>query len=111
MAVKKTSVETEEKKKDVVKDAGATKVKTVEEPASFCVYIGPSIRGVIQTNTIYEGSKKETETKLADEIGKYPLIKRLIVTDKSLAEDRIKVKTAGSPLNQYFKKLASGNMN
>lgn len=111
MAVKKTSAEAEVKKKVVVKDAGAPQIETVEEPVSFCVYIGPSIKGVIQTNTIYGGTKKEVEIQLADEIKRYPLIAKLIVTDKSLAEDRIRAKTAGNPLNMYFKKLASGNMN
>jgi len=108
MAVKKT---TTEEKKDVVKEAETPKVKTKGEPASFCVYIGPSIRGVIQGSTIYEGTKEETVKKLADAIEKYPLIKNLIVTDKTLAEDRIKVKTAGSPLNKYYKQVTSSNMN
>ena len=51
----------------------------------------------------------EVEKYLANAIKKYPLISNLIVTDKTLAEDRIKVKTAGNLLNVYYKKLLSGN--
>ncbi len=108
MAVKKPSAEAEEKKKDVEQEAEVMANKAIEEQASFCAYIGPSIKGVIQGNTIYRGTRKETEERLADEIKRYPLIAKLITTDKSLAEDRIKVKTAGNLLNVYYTKLASG---
>jgi hypothetical protein len=36
------------------------------------------------------------------------LIAKLISTDKTIAEDRVKVKTAGNLLNVYYKKLANG---
>lgn len=112
MAVKKASEPKEKpKKQDDVLDAGFIDKEKVKDPVSFCVYIGPSIRGVIQNGTIVHGSRADVEKSLASGIEKYPLIAKLIVTDLTLAEDRIKVKTAGNMLNVYYKKLASGNLN
>lgn len=91
---------------DETNDAGVP--ENVREPASFCVYIGPSIRGVIQSGTIYSGSLEETLKFLSPAIEKYPLIAKLISTDKTIAEDRVKVKTAGNLLNVYYKKLSTG---
>lgn len=122
MAVKNTSG-AKDKKKDIVKEellpagtetqtdeiitAEKTSVKKpADKPDGFCVYIGPSIRGVIQSGTIYGKSLKETKEFLSPAIKKYPLIAKLISTDKTFAEDRIKVKTAGNLLNVNYKKLA-----
>ncbi|MDD2296802.1 MAG: hypothetical protein PHX79_03195 [Sphaerochaetaceae bacterium] len=85
--------------------------KHVGDAGSFCVYIGPSIRGVIQSGTIYGKSLEETKMFLATAIEKYPLIAKLISTDRTIAEDRIKVKAAGNLLNVYYTKLASGKSN
>ena len=67
--------------------------------AGFCVYLGPSIRGVIQSGAVYRGGKADVLSEL---------IASLIVTGDTLPEDRIKVKTAGNLLNVNYKKLASG---
>lgn len=90
----------------VGKAAAAKAAKS--DNADFCVYLGPTIHGVIQSGTIYSGNRKATEKALAAAIEKYPLIAKLVVTDKTLAEDRVKVKTAGNALNVFYKKLASG---
>lgn len=74
----------------------------------FCVYIGPTIQGVIQSGAVYSGTRKDAEALLVSAIEQYPLIAKLIVTDKTLAEDRIKVKKAGNQLNVLYKKLALG---
>lgn len=97
--------------KSQAEETPAVKKTSVEEPERFCVYIGPSIRGVIQSGTIYGKSLEETKAFLATAIEKYPLIGKLISTDKTIAEDRIKVKTAGNLLNVYYTKLASGKSN
>lgn len=115
MAIKKKSATDEVAKINIdiqeeTLDAGFSDVDIVGEPVSFCVYIGPSIRGVIQSGTIYGKTLKETKVFLATAIEKYPLIAKLISTDKTFAEDRIKVKTAGNLLNVYYKKLSSGNL-
>lgn len=87
-------------------NAGISEEKNIGETGNFCVYIGPSIRGVIQSGTIYPGALEKTKEFLAPSIQKYPLIAKLLSTDKTIAEDRIKVKTAGNLLNVNFKKLA-----
>lgn len=72
----------------------------------FCIYIGPSIKGIIQSGTIYDKSLKDTKAFLGTAIDKHPLIGKLISTDKTIAEDRIKVKTVGNLLNVYYTKLS-----
>jgi hypothetical protein len=105
----KTEIEPVKTESQVTKTTSAK--KTVGEPGGFCVYIGPSIRGVIQSGTIYNGSRKKTEAFLSPAIEKYPLIAKLISTEKTFAEDRVKVKTSGNLLNVHYKKLASGKSN
>lgn len=94
------------------------KTKTVEtrsaEPrkptkdAGFCVYIGPTILGVIQNGTIFQGTKNGVLASVkATE--KYPLVATLIVSDDTLPVDRIKVKTPGNLLYVNYHKLLSGN--
>lgn len=86
--------------------AGAAKKSDVDD-AGFCVYIGPSITGVIQSGTIYTGSKAQALSDAALAVEKYPLVAELIVTGNTLAVDRIKVKTPGNLLYVNYKKLAS----
>ncbi len=75
----------------------------------FCVYLGPTITGVIQSGTIYRGGKAKVLTELKSVVEKYPLVKTLIVTDKTLSEDRIKVKTPGNILYVNYKKMSGKN--
>lgn len=82
--------------------------KLVGKSGEFCVYLGPSIRGVIQHGMILSGSKEAAMTMLAPAIKAYPLIADLIVTNKTLATDRVKVKTPGNLLYVTYKKLAAG---
>lgn len=65
---------------------------------TFCAYIGPSIRGVVQNGTIYEGSPDEVKARLADAIEKFPRIAALIVKGDQLADARVKVRTKGNYL-------------
>ena len=107
--VDSASVESEEPTKaaPTIEKAGTAKAPKPDN-AEFCVYLGPTIHGVIQSGTVYSGNRKSAESLLAPAIAKYPLIAKLIVTDKTLAEDRVKVKTAGNVLNVFYKKLALG---
>ena len=87
-----------------------TKEKKAEAPKQepgFFVYLGPSIRGVIQTATIFTGTREEVEEFLAGPIERYPRIKRLLVSGETLPEDRVKVKTPGNGLNAAYVKLVS----
>ena len=88
----------------------ATKEKKAEaqkQEPGFFVYLGPSIRGVIQTATIFTGTREEVEETLAGPIERYPRIKRLLVSGETLPEDRVKVKTPGNGLYAAYVKLVS----
>lgn len=74
----------------------------------FCVYLGPTITGVIQSGTVYSGTKTDVLNKISAAVNKYPLISSLVVTGKTLSEDRIKVKTPGNILYVNYKKLMLG---
>ena len=74
---------------------------------SVYVYIGPSIKGVIQKGTIYPGSRQEVIAALDRAIHKYPRIRNLIVSGDTLAVDRISVKTPGTRLSTEYKKLVA----
>lgn len=72
---------------------------------SFYAYIGPSIRGVIQRNTLYTGTRAEIEEFLARDIEKYPRIKNLIVGSSTLATDINKVRTPGNYLHEEYRRF------
>ena len=77
-----------------------TKPQTMTADGEFCVYLGPTIVGAI-----YMGSKEQALESVAAAIEKYPLIARLIVTNKTLAQDRIKIKTPGNLLYETRRQL------
>ena len=104
MAVKKTDPEdmapvpAEQAEAREPKEKRTTTKKSDGKAAGFCVYLGPSIRGVIQSGTVYRGGKAAVLKELAPALERHP----------TLPVDRIKVKTAGNLLNVNYKKLASG---
>jgi hypothetical protein len=114
-AVDKTNIPDEPAQAKSVSDLKPTSdrikapaVKSIgAESAEFCVYIGPGIHGHVQSGMVMKGSRSDAETCLAKAIEKYPLIAKLIVTDRTFLEDRVKVKTEGNALNVYYKKLAN----
>ena len=75
--------------------------------SGFFMYIGPSIRGVIQTASLYEGTRSEVEAFLAPAIEKYPRIKALLVSGETLPQDRLKVKKPGNYLYEEYRKFVS----
>lgn len=94
------------------KSGGKQKVAPKQNPSAeggFCVYLGPTIVGVIQNGTVIHGSREEALASVSGAIKKYPLIATLIVAGDTLAEDRIKVKTPGNWLYVNYHKLRSGN--
>lgn len=102
MALKKEATEATERKENKVNAES-----NVKNDAEFCVYIGPTIVGAIQTITIYCGTKEEVlkEPMLSAAISKYPDIAELIVSGKTLATDRVKVKTEGEELYKAYRRL------
>ena len=93
--------ESKEKAKTTKKSAQAE-----EQPGVF-VYIGPSIRGVIQESTIMEGKLSEIKAQLAAVIEAHPQIERLIVPVESLAVCRRDAKTRGTLLHKLYVELLS----
>lgn len=85
-----------------------TSTEHTAENGGFCVYLGPTITGVIQSGTVYSGTKESVLLTLKSVVDKYPLVASLVITDKTLPEDRIKVKTPGNILYVNYKKLMSG---
>ena len=81
-----------------------------EAKKEFCMYLGPNIPGVIQTARVFRGSKHEVCQELADTIEKYPDVKELIISGSRLAEDRVKIATPGTLLNDAYIKLAKSVM-
>jgi hypothetical protein len=80
-----------------------------EKPASISasVYIGPSIRGYIQTLTIYPASKEQAPElpELAFALEKYPGIADLVVPVEGLLEARQDMNTSGTALNKALAAL------
>lgn len=73
----------------------------------FWAYIGPSIRGVIQRNTLYTGTRAEVEEALKAQIEKYPRIRALIVGGSTLAADRIRIRTPGNGLYEQNRRFVA----
>lgn len=71
----------------------------------FCVYLGPSIRGVITKGAVYRGTRQEVLAGLERILGKFPGVAGLIVPSTTLPRDRIKVKTQGTLLNNRYQQL------
>ena len=74
--------------------------------SGFYIYIGPNLKKIIQTGTIYRGTRTNALKKAAAAIEAHPLVKTLIVPGDALPEARIKVKTPGNALYANYKKLA-----
>ena len=70
------------------------------------VYIGPNIKGLIQTGSIYRGTREDAYKAAAAAIEKQPLVKTLIVSGDALPEARLKVKVPGNVLYANYQKLA-----
>lgn len=103
---------TAEEQVPVTAKKSAVRKKTAKKAdaggAGFCVYIGPSIQGVIQSGTVYRGERSAVLTELAPAIEQRPLIASLVVDGATLPVDRIKVKTPGNLLFVNYRKLAVG---
>ncbi len=81
--------------------------KPEAQQAGFCVYLGPTILGVIQHGTVYSGTKEAALASISPAVQRYPLIAPLMVTGDALPADRIKVKTPGNLLYVNYHKLVS----
>lgn len=78
----------------------ATTKKSAAKPQRL-IYIGPTLKGfkLVKYQVFIGGLPKHVD----DVFEKYPQIKRLFVPVQSLVEAEKEVKTAGTPLNKYYK--------
>ena len=87
------------------KDQPAATPKAAEANTSgFYIYIGPNIKGLIQTGSIYRGDREHAYQMAAAAIEKHPKVKS--VSGDALPEARLKVKVPGNVLYANYKKLA-----
>ena len=74
--------------------------------SGFYIYIGPNLKNLIQTGTVFRGTRRNALNKAAAAIEAHPLVKTLIVSGDALPEARLKVKTPGNVLYANYQKLA-----
>ena len=88
------------------KEQPAAAPKAAEANTSgFYIYIGPNIKGLIQTGTIYRGNRAHALEQAGAAIERQPLVKSLIVSGDALPEARLRVKTPGNALYVSYQKL------
>lgn len=73
----------------------------------FCIYLGPTIRGVIQNGTVLRGDKTAAVQSISSAVAKYPMIADLVVSGDTVAADITKVKTKGNLLNVRYRQLVA----
>ncbi len=83
----------------------ATKKKAVVQDDGVYVYLGPSIRGVIQYGSIYRGTRADVLSALSYAIEKYPKIKNLLVESAEIATAKEKIRSGGNLLAVSYKAL------
>ena len=89
---------------------GAGGEKELERNASgFYCYIGPNLKGLIQTGTIYRGTRADALARAEKAIATRPLVKTLIVSGDALPGARVKAKTPGNALYANYMKLEKGD--
>ena len=74
--------------------------------SGFYIYLGPNLKGLIQTGTIFRGDRANALHAAAAAIEKHPLVKTLIVSGDALPDVYPKVKTPGNALYANYQKLA-----
>ena len=80
--------------------------KPEQNKSGFYIYIGPNLKKLIQTGTIYRGTRAEALARAAEAIKAQQLVKTLIVSGDALPTARLKVKTPGNVLYANYQKLA-----
>lgn len=89
-------------------ETGANNEATGAEETVTVAYIGPTLpAGRLKCNKIFIGTMKEIKTELAEVLEKYPLVEKMLVPVKQLAEKKDKVKTAGNVMNKYYSDIVS----
>jgi len=77
----------------------------LKEFSGYCVYIGPTIRGVIQHGNIFQFPKEEAKKRLNIAIDRYPEVFDLIAPGNQLAAKAAEVKNKKSWLYHVYNRL------
>lgn len=91
-------------------EAAGKTVETKEETGSgnasgFYMYIGPNLKRLLQTGTIFRGTREEALAKAAEAVVAHPLVKTLIVSGDALSLALVKVKKPGNVLYANYQKV------
>lgn len=89
-----------------MKEPAAAPAEAKTNGSGFYIYIGPNIKGLIQTGTIYRGSRAHALRMAAAAVKAQPKVKSLIVAGDELPQARLKVRTPGNILYANYHKLA-----
>lgn len=81
--------------------------KAVAISDGIFMYLGPSIRGVVQSGSIYRGTREQICDALAPAIKKFPEIEKFVFADAEIATARKQIRATGNHLNQLYGNLAA----
>lgn len=84
----------------------AVKTANTQPETVKLVYIGPNLpKAMLQCNKVFEGTEEGIKKELSFILEKFPLVEKMLVPTKELAEKKDKVKTAGNVYNKYYSDL------
>ena len=77
--------------------------------AGYSIYMGPSLKGILQTGTIIPGSVKEAlrRPEIVIALNHKPSLKALIVDGADFPKAMAELKTQGSDLYKLYRRIAS----
>ena len=79
--------------------------KVNAEPDEIYVYVGPTVKGVIQSGSIYTGTRQAVLDKYREAIERTPAIGMLIVRDADVAQTRRKIKAGDNALANAYRTI------
>jgi len=115
MATKNTAASTTAAEKDAKKVQAVENTTAEEKNAETAntqpetvklVYIGPNLpKAMLQCNKVFEGTEEGIKKEISFILEKFPLVEKMLVPTKELAEKKDKVKTTGNVYNKYYSDL------
>lgn len=105
----KTELQTEEKPKPKAEPKTAKRTEAKKEPDAkrkkgVWVYTGPNLKGLVQSGSVYRGSREDALKALEGAVKEKPEVKTLLVSGEALGEARRKIRTPGNALYEAYKK-------
>lgn len=72
----------------------------------FCVYIGPSILGLLSTQQVFRGTKEDALRQIKEAVKKYPqYAPRFMIPDDELPRARLQIRQKGTLLYTTYQKF------